>query len=301
MDVFISWSGMRSGAAAKALRDWLPMVINALQPWISSEDIEKGTRWSVDIASKLGESRAGIICLTPSNLRKDWILFEAGALSKTIENTHVCPLLIDLEPSQIEGPLAQFQLTKANREDCLKLLKTLNKALGKDALKNEHVELAFSTWWPTLEQRLNELPSDGTSEPSRRTDREILDEVLNLVRTLEKNHEMLVWIGGEQKNCFPRLAYEQSSGWDKWLGVTQPSEAEKMAVEALGLRMSEVSKDVRQKIFMDAYQKLIQFRKCQQRRRNLRRRGTRNRSIRLQSSACSETTFALICEPRSCC
>lgn len=112
MDVFISWSGERSRAAAEALRGWLPMIINALKPWLSSADIDKGTRWSTDVATRLEAAKVGILCLTPNNLHSDWILFEAGALSKTLENTFVCPFLIGLEPTDLEQPLAQFQATR---------------------------------------------------------------------------------------------------------------------------------------------------------------------------------------------
>jgi hypothetical protein len=82
MDVFISWSGERSRAAAEALRSWLPKIINAIKPWLSSEDIDKGSRWGTDVASRLETAKAGIICLTPGNLHSDWILFEAGATIK---------------------------------------------------------------------------------------------------------------------------------------------------------------------------------------------------------------------------
>jgi len=125
MDVFISWSGERSRAAAEALRGWLPMIINAAKPFLSVTDIEKGTRWATELASKLQSAKAGILCLTPSNIHADWLLFEAGALSKTVENPFICPLLIGLEPSDIKGPLAQFQATRATKEDLLQLLKTL--------------------------------------------------------------------------------------------------------------------------------------------------------------------------------
>lgn len=44
MKIFISWSGPKSGAVAKALREWLPLVVNAFEPFLSSDDIDKGTR-----------------------------------------------------------------------------------------------------------------------------------------------------------------------------------------------------------------------------------------------------------------
>lgn len=189
MDVFISWSGERSGAAAKALRDWLPKIINALKPWLSSADIDKGTRWSADVASRLQAAKAGIICLTPSNIHSDWILFEAGALSKTLQNTFVCPLLIGLDPADIQGPLAQFQATRAVKEDVLGLLKTLNSALREDALPDAHIEESFDVWWPKLKNQIESLPQETSKSKPHRSDRELLEEVLALLRNQNRPSE----------------------------------------------------------------------------------------------------------------
>lgn len=135
MKVFISWSGERSKAVAEALHDWLPNVIQTVRPWVSLADIEKGTRWSTDIAAQLEECRIGLICLTPENLSAPWLLFEAGALSKTLEKTFVCPYLVNLQPADVRGPLSQFQMTTAEKEETRKLLHTINKALGEQALQ----------------------------------------------------------------------------------------------------------------------------------------------------------------------
>lgn len=182
MDVFISWSGERSRAAAEALRGWLPKIINAIKPWLSSADIDKGARWSADVASRLEAVKAGIICLTPSNVHSDWILFEAGALSKTLQNTFVCTFLIGIEPSDVKPPLAQFQATRATKGDVLQLLGTLNKALGELALGDEHVKEAFEVWWPKLQSHLENLPADQETMKAHRPDRELLEEILSLVR-----------------------------------------------------------------------------------------------------------------------
>src|SRR5437879_5490786 len=142
MDIFISWSGPRSRAVAETLREYLPMIVNAFSPWLSSADIDKGARWSSDLAAALATATAGIICLTPNNLAAPYVLFEAGALSKTVEKPFVCTLLIGMEPSDVSGPLAQFQATKPTKEDLLQLLKSLNKALGQSALKDQQLESA---------------------------------------------------------------------------------------------------------------------------------------------------------------
>src|SRR5262245_10836217 len=99
MKVFLSWSGERSKSAALMLRQWLPDVIQSIEPWMSAEDIDAGARWNSELTNKLAETRFSVICLTKDNQQAPWILFEAGALSKTIEKTYVIPYLIDMEPS----------------------------------------------------------------------------------------------------------------------------------------------------------------------------------------------------------
>jgi len=192
MDIFISWSGPRSGAVAEALKKWLPMIVNAFKPWLSSADIDKGARWSTDVAAKLQAAKAGIICLTPGNLSAPWILFEAGALSKTLENTFVCPLLVDLEPSDVTGPMAQFQATRATKDEMLKLLRTLNGGLKEAALPAAQIEEAFDVWWPKLEAELRKLPAEGHAQRPQRTDRELLEELVDTVRGKGTTESMLM-------------------------------------------------------------------------------------------------------------
>ena len=87
MKVFISWSGNISWKVAVIFRNWLPSVIQSLEPYVSSEDTDKGARWSTDIAKELEDSTFGILCVTKENLEAPWLSFEAGALSKTMEKS----------------------------------------------------------------------------------------------------------------------------------------------------------------------------------------------------------------------
>jgi hypothetical protein len=112
MKVFISWSGQRSQALAQALRGWLPLVLHYVEPWVSESDIAAGDRWAQSIAEELEASNFGILCITPENLNSQWVLFEAGALAKSMQDAKVIPLLFGLEFSDISGPLAQFQAKK---------------------------------------------------------------------------------------------------------------------------------------------------------------------------------------------
>lgn len=160
MKIFTSWSGDRSRAVAEALKVWLPSVCQKLQPWMSLEDISKGARWNPDVANQLEESRIGIICLTRENVSAPWILFEAGALAKGSDEALVCTYLLDLAPGELTDPLAQFQATVADKDDTLKLLKTLNKALKNEGFSDEEIAKAFEKRWPELERDLNRIPED---------------------------------------------------------------------------------------------------------------------------------------------
>jgi hypothetical protein len=184
--VFISWSGAMSQAVARALRDWLPSVIQAVEPWMSEDDIGKGIRWSSELAKQLEQTRVGVICLTPENLESPWIHFEAGALSKTLKNTHVCPYLFELKPVDISGPLAQFQLTRAEKEDTRKLVHTINEALDDEALTETQLDKYFDRWWPDLEQQLEKIARTPEASEPQRSDREILEEILESVRGLKR-------------------------------------------------------------------------------------------------------------------
>jgi hypothetical protein len=50
---------------------------------MSEHDIDKGTRGLPAIAQQLEETQFGLICLTPESMNAPWLLFEAGALSKS--------------------------------------------------------------------------------------------------------------------------------------------------------------------------------------------------------------------------
>ncbi|WP_447745370.1 TIR domain-containing protein [Enterobacter asburiae] len=198
MNVFISWSGDTSHRVAKVLRDWIPSVIQAVEPYVSSEDIDKGTRWSSDIATELDKSSYGIICLTKQNIHAPWINFEAGALGKSVDKSKVSPFLFRMNPSDVNGPLLQYQSTRHEKDDIYKLMLSINSSCGEQSLDNERLSKIFEVWWPNLEQNLKDIPQEAV-EPTttkqgsgKSADLEkfskIFEELLDLSRT---NHQLL--------------------------------------------------------------------------------------------------------------
>ncbi|MBK5435317.1 toll/interleukin-1 receptor domain-containing protein [Pseudomonas sp. TH32] len=186
MKIFLSWSGELSRELAEALRDWLPAVLQSVKPFFTPNDIEKGARWSKDIAQELETSSYGIFCLTKENLTKPWIMFEAGALSKRIDVSRVCPVLFGVDNADLEGPLVQFQASPFNEAEIRKLMKTLNSGLGEQRLDETVLTSVFEMWWPKLNEKISKILERHAAKPtgtsSTRTDRELLEEVLQLSR-----------------------------------------------------------------------------------------------------------------------
>ena len=187
MKIFISWSGEQSRFIAKLLSDWIEQVIQVAEPWIST-DIEKGKRWNAEIAGKLEESKVGIFIMTPSNLSSEWVHFEAGAISKT-QDAYVCTLLYNIHTTDISSALAQFQATKLEKQEMLTLIKQVNNQIeksGNKSLKDSQIENIFESLWPDFERKLELIP-ESKNERENRTEKELIEESLNILRYLKNS------------------------------------------------------------------------------------------------------------------
>jgi len=191
MNVFISWSGERSRAVAAALKEWLPDVVQSATAWMSEHDIDAGVRWSHRLTKVLEDSHLGVICLTPENQKAAWILFEAGALTKSFHESKLIPFLLDMSPHDVESPLAQFQAVQADRAGTLKLLESIN-ASCPDPLPLDRLKRLFERLWPDLAVRIQAAAASDSrrSKVPARSDRDVVNEVLEIVRSLAKNDDL---------------------------------------------------------------------------------------------------------------
>jgi hypothetical protein len=187
-NVFISWSGELSKGLAEELRRWIPSVLQFAKPYFTPNDIEKGAKWGSEISKKLADTHIGIICLTRENHQKPWILFEAGALSKDLDNSRLCSILFGMDNADLSGPLMTFQTTAFEKSDFRKLMQSINDAGGDNKLTRETFEEVFEMWWPRLETNVKTLMAkDGSEDRTElRDDREILEEILSLSRLSAK-------------------------------------------------------------------------------------------------------------------
>lgn len=185
--VFLSWSEERSRNLALFLRDWLPRVVPTADPWMSEEDIDKGSRSGTKLLETLDDTQIGIVVVTPENIASTYLNFEAGALAKTAKNKQLaCPYLLGLKKSQVKGPLTLLQLTEADEKDTRRLVIDINSATG-EPLTEPQINHFFDNEWKSLQSKISELQKATTTTPlSRpRTQDDMLDELITRVRSIE--------------------------------------------------------------------------------------------------------------------
>lgn len=161
------------------------MVLHYVKPFLSQEDIEAGKRWGDAIAKELETTTFGIVCLTRENINSPWVLFEAGALAKSMPDSRVVPLLLDFDFKEITGPLAQFQAKKVEKGGVSEIVHSVNKQTPNSPVSESQASRLFEALWPELEKALAAIPKQASPAKHTRPQPEILEELVAGVRSLE--------------------------------------------------------------------------------------------------------------------
>lgn len=202
MKIFLSWSGSASRAYAHKAQEFLGQVMPWAAIYLSDDDIESGERWLINISSALEGSSYGIIFLTAANKAAPWVLIEAGALSKSISDSRVVPLLCGIEDIDLTGnPLSQFQYRKLVKSDVERLVKDINSK-SDVSVPWERLSKTFEKFWPDFEpeflaiQTANEHDNEervvaGRQKGQGRIEveqlQESLNEILRAVRSQQRS------------------------------------------------------------------------------------------------------------------
>jgi hypothetical protein len=205
MGVFIGWSGKntKSYMVAIALRSWLEQVVQNCSPWVSAQDIDAGERWATELFTQLDKHSVGIICVTKENQAEPWLNFEAGALAKQLkgdkaDESRVCPLLIEMTESDVSGPLMLLQMVLLERDGVFRVLQTVNKYTIQNPLPEEVLRKVFDKWWPDLVVELQKMNVPEQPGKSSRSQQEMLEEILSLVRSIDKATSPIIAVREKQ-------------------------------------------------------------------------------------------------------
>lgn len=186
MKLFISWSGNVSQQIANEIRQWLPLILPSIEPFITTSDIEKGARWQGEISRELEASNYGIVCLTGQNLQSQWLAFEAGALSKQLAG-RVATVLFDITHNDVQQPLSMFQGTLFTEQDIRQLIMNINaSAPAEQRREDAQIDRLFPMLWPDLQKPIELILQSAAqapeSQPAAPSMEEQAAEMLALLR-----------------------------------------------------------------------------------------------------------------------
>ncbi|WP_349879183.1 toll/interleukin-1 receptor domain-containing protein [Micromonospora sp. HUAS YX12] len=189
MKVFVSWSSEPARSIARVLYNWLPTVVQHVDPWMSDEEIESGGRWNDEIAASLDQADFGIVCVTAANQHRPWLMFEAGALAKRLNVARVVPLCVDMSPAEVTGPLSAFQSRVLDKDGIRKLVQEL-ASKGDRPLTPDRLDQLFTAMWPEFERQIDEAKRAAPDEHQpRRSAQDMLEELVERVRRIERQSE----------------------------------------------------------------------------------------------------------------
>jgi hypothetical protein len=197
MKIFISWSGKQSEEVAKKVKEFIFSFVDEgkLDIFVSSQDIEGGSKWENVLAGELKDTDFSIICLNKSNYFQPWVLYEAGAISKNNDTTSVVPLLFKMEPGEIpsNNPLSKFQAVSFFKEErvysLVKLILdkaglTIPEKILKHTFETEYKKYSKEINKTIEENKLDEDKKD-TKKSKSDTDK-ILEELLEYSRNQDR-------------------------------------------------------------------------------------------------------------------
>ncbi len=200
--VFISWSGKSTDSfrVAKKLYDWLPMILQATEPFMS-DNIAAGTGFLNQIMDSLSTAKVGIICVTKENAASPWLNFEAGALSNVVTTNEgvAIPLLIGMttnELSACNSPIKNFQAVEFNDEGIERMLHSINNLLEYPLKESQLEMLLKQSKAMLLEKKKIEAKSENDAEEDDDT------ELTNFFRKVVDENKP-----GSQKKCYEPSEY----------------------------------------------------------------------------------------------
>jgi hypothetical protein len=135
--------------------------------------------------------------VTRENVVSPWMLFEAGALAKSMQEGRVIPLLLDIEFKDITGPLAQFQAKKVEKDGLRDIITSIN-CFSETKIPESRLKPLFEMLWKSFEDKVMTIPKSPAHAKQARPQHEILEELVSGIRGLDMRFR-------ESLDDFPRL------------------------------------------------------------------------------------------------
>jgi hypothetical protein len=195
LPVFICWSLPLSEQIASILRQWLEDVVPSIAPWFSGDDIETGKFWRSELFKSLDRSTVGIVIVTPTNVNRPWLNFEAGRLSSGIESKGgvVMPLLVNLESADITNtPLSTLNVVTFSESGVWKIVKAIHERTGND-MAEKMLKNLFDLNWAELSAAVTDAIAQAVAndpdnaKPEQRNLSDVLEDLIVTVNEVRQD------------------------------------------------------------------------------------------------------------------
>lgn len=147
--VFLSWSGDQSRKIAELFQTLFNHTFEpTINSFVSSRDIRGGSRSISELFKKLQICNYGICFINSDNVRAPWIQFEAGALSKIVDESRVMILLLDEKCLKLldDTPLREFQHKLFYKEHIKSIFEEVIEKFGLTTSKESFMYRFESGW-----------------------------------------------------------------------------------------------------------------------------------------------------------
>lgn len=149
--VFISWAGEPSRQIGTALQQLIALTVQNAKPWMSHEDILAGSDWSDEVRGHLKVATFGVLCLTPDNIDRPWVLYEAGAIGEKVGGSRVCPMIYGMSVDALRYPLKRFQAKPLTQPGVWDLVRAIHQSTDPPLLTEAQLRVSFDAHWPAFE------------------------------------------------------------------------------------------------------------------------------------------------------
>jgi TIR domain-containing protein len=211
MNIFLSWSGNQSHLLAQAFKEWLPEVIQSVKPFLSSKDISAGVQWFPKLKAELEAADFGIVCLTRSNLKAEYIMLESGAMAMRVEAAKLVPVLCDISEAELgRNPLTAFNYVHLTPEGVFKLIESINNSLV-EKVPEVTLKKRFDRLWPELRDKINTIIATPDKETSKKKVNleDSVEVMLSMLRVLVRKHD--------SENVTMAQYLFDKKVWDDWI------------------------------------------------------------------------------------
>lgn len=160
MKIYLSWSGELGRRASKSLGSALQQLIPTLKILSPPSDVSAGARWVDQTHNAIRGSQVALVCVTNDSRGAPWQLYELGVLASS--EATVVPWLVDIEPSDLEGPLQQIQALRSDAQSFRRLVALICQRESMQPPSQSDVDRLASR----VEKEMNQLAGRGRRTPT---------------------------------------------------------------------------------------------------------------------------------------